>query len=157
MKEYEYSFKVNSLKEYLNYCEKEKYNKIKDVKQTRDLYTNNSGVLARVTISKDKDIENIIIDFKDEDDSDKILKNTRETLPLNIDKENLKAFYTILDILGYSQKKHLVRNRIVYEKGKVKFEIDKYSAPEKMNVVAIEGKKSEVDKVYKEISSIIGD
>lgn len=152
MKEYEYSFKVIDLKPYIDYCEKEKFIKIKEVKQTRDLYTNDSGVLARVTISKENNIENIEIDFKDEDDSNKILKNTRESLPLNLDKKNLKAFYTILDILGYSQKKHLTRTRYVYSKGTVKFEIDKYTSPEKMNVVAIEGDKSQVDKIYNEVS-----
>lgn len=155
MNEYEYSFKVKNLKLYLNYCEKENYNKIKEEKQTRDLYTNGSGILARITISKKDTLKNIKIDFKEEDDSNQILKNTRESLALNVDTKNLKAFYTILDILGYVQIKHLVRTRTVYKKGNVKFEIDKYSSPEKMNVVAIEGEKTEVDKIYKQITEII--
>ena len=155
MKEYEYSFKVKELKPYIKYCIKENYFKEKEENQIRDLYLNNSGVLARVTTSKKNNKETIIIDFKDEDDRNKILKNTRESLPLIIDKKNLKAFYSILDILGYKQIKQLVRKRVVYVKGKVKFEIDKYTQPEKMNVVAIEGKKKEVDKVYNEINEII--
>lgn len=155
MNEYEYSFKVKNLKLYLNYCEKENYNKIKEEKQTRDLYTNGSGILARITISKKDTLKDIKIDFKEEDDSNQILKNTRESLALNVDTKNLKAFYTILDILGYVQIKHLVRTRTVYKKGNVKFEIDKYSSPEKMNVVAIEGEKTEVDKIYKQITEII--
>ena len=59
MMEYEYSFKVKDLKPFFEYCKKNKYRKIKEVKQIRDLYTNNSGIEARVTISK----ESIIIDF----------------------------------------------------------------------------------------------
>lgn len=148
MKEYEYSFKVNKIKPYIDYCEKEKYRKIEEVKQIRDLYSNNSGIIARITISKTNNIQSFILDFKEEDDSKKILKNTKESLPLQFEKTNLKTVYTILDILGYKQIKHLVRDRIVYTKSKVKFEIDKYSSPEKMNVVAIEGNKSNVDKIY---------
>ena len=155
MKEYEYSFKVDKLKPYIDYCEKEKYKKIKEVKQTRDLYTNGTGINARITISKTDKNQSYILDFKEEDDSDKVLKDTKESLPLQFDKNNLKAVYTIIDILGYKKIKHLVRNRIVYEKSKVKFEIDKYSSPEKMNVVAIEGNKSEVDKIYNIISETI--
>lgn len=39
----------------------------------------------------------------------------------------------------------------MYIKKEVTFELDKYSSP-LMNIVAIEGKKEEVDKIYKEIS-----
>ena len=156
MKEYEYSFKVSNLKPYLDYCERNGFIKEKDVKQTRDLFTNNSGVIARITVSKSCNVEDVSIDFKGEDDSDKVLKNTRESLPLNINKSNIKAFYTILDILGYSKIKHLVRKRVVYKKEEVKFEIDKYYSPEVMNVVAIEGKKSVVDKIYKDVCKKIG-
>ena len=155
MKEYEYSFKVKELKPYLKYCIKENYFKEKEEKQIRDLYSNNSGVLARVTTSKIKNKEIVTIDFKGEDNSNKVLKTTKESLPLIIDKKSLKAFYSILDILGYKMIKHLVRKRVVYVKGKVKFEIDKYISPEKMNVVAIEGKKIEVDKTYNEVNNTI--
>lgn len=155
MKEYEYSFKVKELKQYLKYCIKENYLKEKEEKQIRDLYSNNSGILARVTTSKIKNKEIVTVDFKGEDNSNKILKTTKESLPLVIDKNSLKAFYSILNILGYKLIKHLVRKRIVYVKGKVKFEIDKYINPEKMNVVAIEGQKNKVDKIYNEINNII--
>ena len=42
--------------------------------------------------------------------------------------------------------------RYVFEKGDVKFEIDDYTRPE-MKVVAIEGEKTQVDKVYQELVS----
>ena len=44
--------------------------------------------------------------------------------------------------------------RYVYEKGGVKFEIDDYIRPQ-MKVVAIEGNKDEVDKVYNELLNVI--
>lgn len=41
----------------------------------------------------------------------------------------------------------------MYKKNNVTFEIDDYSKPE-MKVVAIEGKKDEVDKIYSEIQDL---
>ena len=48
----------------------------------------------------------------------------------------------------------LKRHRIVYKKESVKFEIDEYATP-KMKVVAIEGDKDQVDRVYEELEKII--
>ena len=53
-------------------------------------------------------------------------------------------------------KKILKRKRYVYEKDNVKFEFDEYIEPV-MNVIAIEGLKENVDKVYKELEKIISD
>ena len=50
--------------------------------------------------------------------------------------------------------KKLERKRYVYNHKNVIFEIDKYTVPT-MNVVAIEGKKEEVDKVYNELKVVI--
>lgn len=150
--EYEYSFKVNDIKPYIDYIEEEKYEKISMNNQTRDLYTNDSDIMARVTINNETEI---FIDFKESDNSDKILKETKESKELKIDINELDSFYSILEILGYKLEKHLVRKRVVYKKRNVKFEIDEYSEPENMNVVAIEGLKEEVDKVYNNLKYII--
>lgn len=155
MKEYEYSFKVNNVKPYIEYCEEEGYKKNFESKQTRDWYQNDSNINARVTINKINESEEIIIDFKEEDNSDEILKNTRESLPLLIDNSNLDSLNSILDILGYKKTVHVARTRVVYQKDSVKFEIDEYTKPEKMNVVAIEGEKEKVDEIYQFISENI--
>jgi hypothetical protein len=42
----------------------------------------------------------------------------------------------------------------VYQKNNAKFEIDEYSAPEEMYVVAIEGEKREVDSIYEEVNKL---
>ena len=57
----------------------------------------------------------------------------------------------ILEFLKYNKDNVLDRERIVYQKGEVTFELDTYSEPRKSYVVAIEGEKEEVDKVYKEL------
>ena len=61
---------------------------------------------------------------------------------------------SLIEILNLNTKKVLKRKRYVYEKENVKFEIDEYIKP-LMNVIAIEGKKEEVDRVYKKLENII--
>lgn len=61
---------------------------------------------------------------------------------------------SLIEILNLNRKIVLKRKRYVYEKENVKFEIDEYIEP-LMNVIAIEGKKEEVDRVYKHLENII--
>ncbi len=149
--EYEYSFKVDSLDEYKKYCEENGYEKRLEYDQVRELFTSDNKILARITTTKTENNIDIFLDFKDDDDSDKVYKESRETIPLKVTDENRGAIDSILNILGYKKKKHLVRKRYIYKKGKVKFEMDDYTKPEIMHVVAIEGDKDEVTKVYNEI------
>lgn len=149
--EYEYSFKVDSLDEYKKYCEENGYVKRLEYDQVRELFTSDNKVLARITTTKTGENTDVFLDFKDDDDSDKVYKESRETIPLKVTDENRGAIDSILNILGYKKKKHLVRKRYIYKKGKVKFEMDDYTKPEIMHVVAIEGDKDEVTKVYNEI------
>ena len=60
----------------------------------------------------------------------------------------------MLEILELNETKKLVRRRYVYIYNNVVFEIDKYTTPV-MNVVAIEGEKEAVDKVYNDLKSVI--
>ena len=48
-KEYEYSSKVNDIKPFIEYCEKNGYKKEDEYNQTRILYRNNDKLLARLT------------------------------------------------------------------------------------------------------------
>ncbi len=148
MKEYEYSFKVKSIDPYIQYCDENGYTKEEETVQNRTLYKNVNKTMARIT-SKTKDGKTkTVLDFKDDNQADVVLKVSRETIPLEITPENEKAIESILDMLGYIKDKTLIRNRMVYKKGNVTFEIDKYDAPETMFVVAIEGEKGAVDKTY---------
>lgn len=148
--EYEYSFKVKDITKYIDYCKKNNYELIEESSQTRTLYRNNNGIMARITTKEINNIKNTYLDFKDDNNSDNILKVSRETIPLEVTDENIEAINTILTILDYKKDKTLIRDRIVYKKDGVTFELDNYTKP-KMKVVAIEGIKEEVDKVYQEL------
>ena len=55
--------------------------------------------------------------------------------------------------MGFYIAANNTRIRYVYQKGSIIFEIDDYLEPQ-MKVVAIEGNKKEVDKVYLQIKHI---
>lgn len=137
MLEYEYSFKVKDVNPFIEFCKKENYMEKSIVSQKRVLYENNSGILARITTNSQGENEKSYLNFKEADDSEKILKVSKESIELEINDSN----------------KELIRKRYIYTKGKVKFEIDEYQKPQ-MKVVAIEGEKQEVDEVYKKIEKL---
>lgn len=145
MTEYEYSFKVADITKYIDYCKNNGYELKIESKQTRTLYRNSNKTMARITINDNK----MFLDFKEDNLNDDILKIRKETKPLEFN--DIETIKSILDFLEYKEDITLIRTRIIYEKGNVKFEIDKYESPEVYNVVAIEGEKGVVDKVYKEL------
>lgn len=151
MLEYEYSFVVKDIRPYIEYCENEGYSKISENTQIRELFISPNKILARITKNITENEDKIVLDFKDDNDSEDILKSSKESLPLQINESDRETVNSILDILGYKKNKYLERKRIVYKKGKVKFEIDEYFAPETMYVIGIEGEKILVDEIYKSL------
>lgn len=128
--------------------------KVDEYKQVRTLYKNGGKIMARITknIYEDRTVE--ILNFKDDNLNNNILSVSRESLDLHITKENKKFVKSLISILDLNDEKVLKRHRVVYKKGHVKFEIDEYTVP-KMKVVAIEGDKEQVDRVYKELENVI--
>jgi hypothetical protein len=98
-------------------------------------------------------VEKEVFDCKNVGEEHKNLKISNESIPMAITDNNRDAINSVLEVLDFYVAANNVRNRYVYEKESVKFEIDDYIEP-KAQVVAIEGEKSAVDKVYKEIQKI---
>ena len=153
-KEYEYSFKVKDIKEFIQYCVLNEYEKKEEYLQTRILYKNGGPVMARITENIYNDYVQKVLNFKDDNLNDNILKVSRETKDLVINDDNQEFVDSLIEILDLANKKVLKRKRYVFEKNSVKFEIDEYIDPV-MNVVAIEGLQEEVDAVYNELEEII--
>lgn len=130
------------------------YTKEKENLQTRVLYKNSAHILARITTQENNDSVVTSINFKDENESDDVLKASRETTSLKVTEDNKEFIMSMLDMLGFNEFKTLKRKRYVYSKNNVKFEIDEYSEPEKMYVVAVEGEKEEVDNIYEEVNKL---
>ena len=151
--EYEYSFKVKDIIEYINYLENNNYVFISESKQTRTLYRNKEKkMLARVTIDEVNGSIIKKLDFKEDKLSSDDLIVRRETDPIEfINNPNMDD---ILEYLGFVKDTTLIRTRIIYEKNNVKFEIDKYESPYTDNVIALEGKKEDVDLEYNNLSEL---
>ena len=152
--EYEYSFKVKDIEPFINYCLENNYEFKYEYKQIRTLYKNGGKVMARITkdIYSDKEVE--VLNFKDDNLGNSVLNVCRESKDLIINDENRDFVKSLLEILELNKTKELIRKRYVYKKNNVIFELDRYTSPI-MNVVAIEGKKEEVDNVYNELRKII--
>lgn len=153
-KEYEYSLKVKDVSEFIKYCNDNNYVKEDEYLQTRTLFKNGGPVMARITENEINGKAEKILNFKDDNLNDNTLKISRESKDLIVTSENEEFVESLLQILDLNNKKVLKRKRYVFVKEYVKFEIDEYLEPI-MNVIAIEGIKEEVDKVYESLSELI--
>ncbi|MDD3340846.1 MAG: hypothetical protein PHN72_01400 [Bacilli bacterium] len=149
--EYEYSFKVTDIEPFIEYCIKNEYEKVEETKQTRVLYKKPDKTMARVTTKEKNNQSTTFLDFKEDGLSDNVLGINRETGMLKV--ENMDVVEDILSFLQYKKEVTLKRNRAIYQKGEVVFEIDNYTEPEAMYVVAVEGLPKEVDPVYEDVQN----
>lgn len=156
MEEYERSFKVETVKPYIDYCVNNKYTLLSVTKENRIVYENksNKNLIARITIRVINRKKEMIFDCKNIDINDKDLKISKESLPIKISNKNKDAIYSLLGVLNFYEAANNVRTRYVYQKNSIKFEIDDYEIP-KMHVVAIEGEKDEVEIVYEDLKNNI--
>lgn len=156
MEEYEYSFKVASVKPYIDYCENNKYEKISEVTQNRVVYENKNSehIIARITTKIVNGKKATIFDCKNVNKKDRTLNVSNESIPIKIVKSNKESIYSILEVLDFYEAANNFRTRYIYKKNGVTFEIDDYKNP-KMQVIGIEGIKEEVDKVYNELINLI--
>lgn len=150
MTEYEYSSEVEDIEPFIQYCKENGYELLGKTLQTRILYKNNDGILARITINEIGDKVYTHFDFKHEMNSKGILKESEESPIIELTDNNKAFILYILKTFGFNKIKELKRIRYEYVNADVKFEIDDYEQP-KMQVVAIEGNKEQVDMTYEKI------
>ena len=154
--EYEYSFNVASILPYIEYCNKNGYKEESRVTQNRVVYQNyvNEKVIARLTTEVVDGKEVTVFDCKNTGEKNKDLNVSTESEEFIVTDEIKNGILSMLETMGFYVSANNLRTRYVYVKNGVKFEIDDYIRPQ-MKVVAIEGEKEEVDKVYYELESII--
>lgn len=149
--EYEYSYKVTSIKEFIQYCESNNFIKISETTQKRTLYKNDTYIMEEDNL---KHTRTEYLDFKENNETNQELKIRKETDILNLNNENKAFAKTLIEFLNLKVDKELIRTRYTYQKENVKFEIDDYINP-KMKVLAIEGNSEEVNKVNQELMPLI--
>ena len=152
MKEYEYSFKVKSIKPYIAYCIENGYTKESEVTQNRIVYENRHtpDIISRVTKKIVDGKEKVVFDIKNVGKRDNKLKDSIESIPLVVTDDIREIVDSMIKTLDFYEAANNYRTRYVYKKNGVKFEIDDYIEP-KMYVVGIEGNKIEVDNIYNEL------
>ena len=156
MKEYEHSFKVESILPYLEYCKEKGYTELDSVTQNRVVYENSNSdhIIARITTETVGGKEITVFDCKNVGSKRKDLNISSESIPMELTEETKKIVLSMLEVLEFYVAADNLRTRYIFIKEGVTFEIDDYKRPQ-TQVVAIEGKEEAVEKVYKEILSKI--
>ena len=145
--EYEYSYVVSDLTEYLNYIATN-YSFQEKTFEQRDIYRNKNHTIARITHKKNK----LFLDFKEDKLEKKDCIERKESKVIQID--SLENGEDILAFLGYSKDNSMKRVRSIYQGEGITFEVDEYEEPKQTYVVSFEGKKEICDKVHKELESL---
>lgn len=154
MIEYEYNFKVDDISVVTKFCEKDGFVLVSKTSENRVVFENkqNRKIISRLTTTFGESDKVTIWDFKNVGKNDNLLKVSKESETMKLDEAGIKIARSMLEVMDFEQSADNLRTRYVFEKGNVKFEIDDYTRPE-MKVVAIEGEKTQVDKVYQELVS----
>lgn len=154
MIEYEYNFKVDDISVVTKFCEKDGFVLVSKTSENRVVFENkqNRKIISRLTTTFGESDEVTVWDFKNVGKNDNLLKVSMESETMKLDEAGIKIARSMLEVMDFEKSADNLRTRYVFEKGDVKFEIDDYTMPE-MKVVAIEGEKTQVDKVYQELVS----
>ncbi len=154
MIEYEYNFKVDNISVVTKFCEKDGFVLVSKTSENRVVFENkqNRKIISRLTTTFGESDEVTVWDFKNVGKNDNLLKVSMESETMKLDEAGIKIARSMLEVMDFEKSADNLRTRYVFEKGDVKFEIDDYTRPE-MKVVAIEGEKTQVDKVYQELVS----
>lgn len=154
MTEYEYNFKVDDINDVTKFCERNGYVLVSKTSENRVVFENkqNRKIISRITTTFGESDKVTVWDFKNVGKNDNLLKVSKESEAMVLDEAGIKIARSMLEVMDFEQSADNLRTRYVFEKGDVKFEIDDYTRPE-MKVVAIEGEKTQVDKIYKALVS----
>ena len=155
--EYERSFNVENIEPYLKYCEENGYELLSKVKQNRVVYEckHNPHIIARITTETVNNKTTVLFDYKNVEKSNADLKISKESIPMLVTEENKDVVLSILNVTDFILQSDNHRTRFVYQKDDVIFEIDSYTKPQIMQVVAIEGNKEKVEQIYLELKETI--
>ena len=106
--EYEYSFKVNNLNPYIEYCKENEYEFVEETNQSRTIYRNTNKTMARITIKGKNGVTKKLLDFKDDIMTDEVLIERRESQSIEFTDE--EAVESILNFLEYKKDNTLPYN-----------------------------------------------
>lgn len=79
--------------------------------QTRILYRNGNKILARITTNEIESKNPTYLNFKEKNDTEKVLKISQESPILEINEDNKEFVNYILKIFNFIKSKELKRTR----------------------------------------------
>ena len=79
--------------------------------QTRILYRNGNKILVRITTNEIESKNSIYLNFKEKNDTEKVLKISQESPILEINEDNKEFVNYILKMFNFIKSKELKRTR----------------------------------------------
>lgn len=155
MKEYEYSFAVDSADQYHAFCKDQQPLSTSVTSMRRRVYKDGSSVIARLTEESTGDDSRRYFDFKQDSNDSQIVKHVQETLPINLNEKSIDHYLKLLDTLDFKLDADLVKKRTRYQFKDVHVDIDEYTAPRKAIVIELEGKRKIADNLYARMTAAI--
>lgn len=148
MKEFEYSFVVDSAEAFHAYCLTIHPLEVGIASLRRRVYKDNSSTIARITEeTTDDDVRNFL-DFKTESPDNQLVKHVEETPELAIAEDKLPYVSKLLGALDYELSVDMVKKRTRYTYDGVHVDIDEYSMPYEAVVIEIEGDPAKTENLY---------
>lgn len=154
MKEYEYSFVVDSAEKYHAFCKSKQPLKIDVNSMRRRVFKDGSAVIARLTEeSTATGVMHRYFDFKEDSKDSQLVKHVQETLPIDLNEKSIDHYMALLDSLDFKLDADLIKKRTRYQFKNMHVDIDEYSSPRKAIVIELEGERQMVDDMYARMTS----
>lgn len=148
MKEFEYSFVVDSAEEFHAFCLTIQPLEVSVASMRRRVYKDGSGTIARVTEEGTDESTEHYLDFKGESPDDQLVKHVEETPKLAVAEEKIPHVLALLGVLDYTLSVDLEKKRTRYSFDELHVDVDEYTLPYEAVVVEIEGDAVKAKELY---------
>lgn len=151
MKEFEYSFTVDSAPAFHKYCLTVHPLEVSAVLLRRRVYKDSSRTIARITEETAEGIGRNFLDFKSDSPNDQLIKHVEETPEIIFSPEKMPYVLRLLDVIGYKLSIELIKTRTRYSYAGFHIDVDEYSVPYKRVVIEIEGDPAQAEGAYRDM------
>lgn len=156
MKEFEYSFTVDSVIPYHDFCAKNSDQTVEVTQMRRKVYKNGSSTIARLTWEVDPQNKKLFyIDFKEDSKDSDLVKHVRESKKMILSEDRCAAVERLLAKLEYHLTADLDKQRSSYWIADVRVDIDTYHLPTKAFVIELEGEPGVTKRLYTRMKKAI--
>lgn len=151
MKEFEYSFAVDSAGPFHEYCSTLQPLQVAVYSLRRRVYKDGSNIIARVTEEEAGDESRQYVDFKEESPDEALIKHVEETPEIDVKADVMRLVPELMSTLDYELAVDLVKKRTRYVYDGFHIDVDEYTAPYSAVVIEVEGGVDYANLAYQDM------